>query len=218
MSHKKPTVTSSRPQKQYVKAVVHQLSLQRLSDIEISEYLAKEKGIILARCTVNQIKKGIERQTAKWYIELKQSQNKYIANYKERLDSLLSYQKILHGIIATTKREEVKIRAISELTTIEIHIFNLWKQLPDLDIVGDKTKQLQKEQEQEQEQDTPPIVDIEDINGVEAMPEADKKLWHNWIQCDGCKRYWRGEELLAYHKRKSTNNECSIHAYKYNIE
>ena len=119
---------SSKAQKEYVRAIVHQLSLQRLSDTEIVDFLA-EKKIILARTTVNQIKKGIERQAAKKHSKLKQSQNKYIANYKERLDSLLSYQKILHGIIATTKKDEIRIRAISELTTIEIHIFNLWKQI-----------------------------------------------------------------------------------------
>jgi hypothetical protein len=198
--------------KEYVKAIVHQLSLQRLSDTEISEYLAKEKGIVIARSRVNQIKNGIERQAAKWYIELKQSQSKYIANYKERLDSLLSYQKILNEMVQTTKREDIKIKAISALHSIEMDIFNLWKQLPDLDIVDRVSKQVEQVQQQSQEDDDRnlPIFDIDDINGVEEIPEEDKKLWHNWLQCDGCKRYWRGEELLDYHKRKSTNTNCSV--------
>jgi hypothetical protein len=122
-------------QKEYVKAIVHQLSLQRLSDGEIVDYLAKEKGIVLAKCRVNQIKNGIAREAARWYIELKQSQYKYIANYKERLDSLLSYQKILNDIVKTTKREDIKIKAVSACHSIEMDIFNLWKQLPELDIV-----------------------------------------------------------------------------------
>ena len=199
MSHNK----STKAQKEYVKAVVHQLSLQRLSDTEIVDYLA-EKGIILARNTVNGIKKGIERQAAKWYIELKQSQNKYIANYKERLDSLLSYQKILHGIIATTKRDDIKIRAISELTTIEIHIFNLWKQLPDLDIV-DRAKQIQ----QQEQQDYPLIVNEEDINGVEHEPS---NPWHDYYQCDSCKRWWSRTRNYYSISKKNTdpNNECNV--------
>jgi hypothetical protein len=198
MSHNK----SSKAQKEYVKAIVHQLSLQRLSDTEIVDFLA-EKGIVLARTTVNQIKKGIERQAAKWYIELKQSQNKYIANYKERLDSLLSYQKILHGIITTTKKEEVKIKAISTLHSIEMDIFNLWKQLPDIEIV-DKFKRQQEEQDRDRD---PPIFDIEDINGVENIPDHS---WKDWEQCDGCKRRWSSQELLDYHKRKSPKTNCSI--------
>ena len=71
----------------------------------------------------------------KWYIELKQSTFKYIAVYKERIDSLFSYQKKLHEIISATKKPEVQFRAISELHSIEMSIFSLWKQLPALDIV-----------------------------------------------------------------------------------
>lgn len=203
MSHNR----STKAQKEYVRAVVQNLALQRFSDPEIVDYLA-EKGIVSARCTVNQIKKQIEKQAAKWYIELRQSQYKYIANYKERLDSLLSYQKILHDIISTTKKEEIKIRAISELTSIEMNIFNLWRQLPNLDIV-DQVKQQEQEQQEEQDQDrTPLIVDIEDINGVENVPEHS---WKDWEQCDGCKRWWSSKELLYYHKRKSTKTECAPH-------
>jgi hypothetical protein len=128
MSHNK----SSKAQKEYVMAIVHQLSLQRLSDTEIVDFLA-EKGIVLARTTVNQIKKGIEKQAEKWYINLKHSRYKYIATYKERIDSLVSYQKILNDIIKTTA-----------LHSIEMDIFNLWKQLPELDI-AEKAKQLEQE-------------------------------------------------------------------------
>lgn len=162
MSHNK----STRAQKEYVRAVIHQLSLQRFSDTEISDYLA-EKGIVLARCSVNGIKKQIEKQAEKWYIELKQSRYKYIATYKERLDSLLSYQKILHDMISTTKKEEIKIRAISELTSIEMNIFNLWKQLPDLDIVS---KQLELEKGKEKEQRDP-----------EAWPTPEEVEAESWV-------------------------------------
>ena len=75
----------------------------------------------------------------------------------------------MHRIIANTKKEEVKIKAISALHSIEMDIFNLWKQLPDLDIV-DKVKQ--EKQEQPQEDKDPPIFDIEDINGVEQNTSA----------------------------------------------
>jgi hypothetical protein len=41
-------------------------NLYRDFDTEIAEYLAKEKGIVLHRTRINQIKKGRERQTEKW--------------------------------------------------------------------------------------------------------------------------------------------------------
>ena len=196
MSHNR----STKAQKEYAKSIVHQLSLQRLSDTEISDYLA-EKGIVLARCSVNQIKKQIEKQAEKWYIDLKQSRYKYIATYKERLDSLLSYQKKLHEIIAATKKHEVKIRAISELHSIEKTIFDMWKQLPTLDIQSDQPNP--KQQEQTEDKTRPPMVDDDDIYGTPVEP------WDmaSWFQCDHCKRWWRTKELLDYHQKKIHEHE-----------
>jgi hypothetical protein len=127
--------TRSKSEQEYVKALIQGLSLQRLTDQEIVDYLHNEKGIEIARTTVNATKNRIERSAEKWYIELRQSRYKYVATYKQRIDSLLSYQKKLHDIISNTEKDEVKIRAISELHSIEMDLFNLWKQLPDLDIV-----------------------------------------------------------------------------------
>jgi hypothetical protein len=196
--------TRTKAEKEYVNAIIQNLSLKRLTDQEIVDYLHNEKQIDIGRSTVTNIRNRIERQAAKWYLELKQSTSKYISNYKERLDSLLSYQKILNDIIARTKKEEIKIRAISELVSIEMNIFNLWKQLPNLDIV-EQTKQNQEPEEPDQDK-TPIIVDIEDINGVEDIPSDS---WKEWEQCDGCKRWWSSKELLDYHKRKSTKSECA---------
>jgi hypothetical protein len=83
----------------------------------------------------------VESKAEKWYTELKKSTYKFVAIYKERIDSLFSYQKKLHEIISTTKKLEVQLRAISELHSIEMSIFSLWKQLPELDIVDSPQKQ-----------------------------------------------------------------------------
>jgi hypothetical protein len=125
----------AKSEKQYLRGIIHNLSLQKWTDQDIVEYLRDEKSIDIGRSTVTKIKNQIEKEAEKWYIELRQSTYKYIATYKERMDSLLSYQKNLHDIICDTKKDEVKIRAISELHSIEMDLFNLWKQLPDLDIV-----------------------------------------------------------------------------------
>ena len=141
MNHKKVTVerhTFTKSEREYVKALVHGLSLKRITDQEIVQWLHDEKEIDLDRSTVSKMRNQIEQNAEKWYIELRQSRYKYIATYKERLDSLLSYQKKLHDIISNTNKDEVKLRAISELHSIEMSIFSLWKQLPALDIVDTK--------------------------------------------------------------------------------
>jgi hypothetical protein len=125
----------SKSERQYVRGIIHNLSFQRWTSQEIADYLHEEKGLDIARITVNRIRNQVERQAEKWYIELRKSTFKYIAIYKERIDSLFSYQKKLHEIIKETEKDEVKLRAISELHSIEMDIFNLWKQLPNLDIV-----------------------------------------------------------------------------------
>lgn len=93
-----------------------------------------EKAIDMDRSTVSKIRNQVESKAEKWYIELRNSTYKYIAIYKERIDSLFSYQQKLHEIINVTKKPEVQSRAISELHSIGMSIFSLWKQLPDLHI------------------------------------------------------------------------------------
>ena len=84
----------------------------------------------------------MERRAEKWYFELRESRYRYVAMFKERIDSLLSYQKKLHDIINISstdveggeheQRPEAKIKAITELHAIEVTLFQMWKQLPNL--------------------------------------------------------------------------------------
>jgi hypothetical protein len=183
-------------------------------------WLQEEKKIHLDRSTITKMRNHVERQAEKWYIELKESRYKYMANYKARLDSLLSYQKKLNQIIESYLQPPMQIlypdtiiKAVAELHRIEVSIFNILKQLPDLDIgnrVMQEVQQQQEELSQEEKDRMLPIFSLEDINGVEELPAEVKGLWHSWVQCDGCKRWWNSEELLGYHNRKSTKTECNI--------
>ena len=141
-SHKNVTVeraTFTKAEREYIKGIVHNFALDKWTDQDIVNYLHSEKEIDISRSAITKIRNQIEQQAEKWYIELKQSRYKYIATYKERVDSLFSYQKILHEIISSNKKPEVQVRAVSELHSIEMSIFNLWKQLPNLSIVDNRT-------------------------------------------------------------------------------
>ena len=157
----------TKAEQEYVKALIQGLSLQRMTDAEIADHLHNEKGIEIARTTVNATKNRIERSAEKWYIELRQSRYKYIATYKQRIDSLLSYQKKLHDIISNTKKDEVKIRAISELHSIEMDLFNLWKQLPELDIVD---QERESNSNSNPNHNVPPVDYGEPIVGYDTEP------------------------------------------------
>ncbi len=133
----------TKAEQEYVKTIIQSLSLRRLTDQEIVDHLHNEKQIEIGRSTVTYIRNNLEKQAEKWYIDLRNSAYKYLAQYKQRIDSLLSYQKALHEIIAVTKREDIKIRAITELHSIEMDILSLWKQLPSSNIVST----IEKEEE-----------------------------------------------------------------------
>jgi dsDNA-specific endonuclease/ATPase MutS2 len=136
-NHKNVTIKRhnfTKSERECVKGIIHNLSFQRLTDQEIVQWLLDEKEIDIDRSTVSKMRNQVETKAEKWYIELKKSTYKFVAVYKERIDSLFSYQKKLHEIIDSTKKPEVQLRAISELHSIEMSIFSLWKQLPDLQV------------------------------------------------------------------------------------
>jgi hypothetical protein len=115
----------TKAERQYIKGIVHNYSLQRWTDQDIVDYLRSEKKIKTGRSTVTKIKNSVVEEA-----ELRDSGAKYIAVYKERLDSLLSYQKKLHELCNSESSPELVLRAISELHKIEMSLHTLMKELP----------------------------------------------------------------------------------------
>jgi hypothetical protein len=220
----------TKPEREYVKGIVHNLSFQRLTDQEIVQWLHDEKKIDIDRSTVSKMRSQVESKAEKWYIELKQSTFKYIAVYKERIDSLFSYQKKLHEIISVTKKPEVQLRAISELHSIEMSIFSLWKQLPDLRIedanvesgisqtnrpvaichcIGDLTCHFQCRkchhawcpENKEKIQEVCPRCSHR-IEKIEGIEGSEFEPWdmNTWLNCPLCGRWFKTKEILDEHK------------------
>ena len=69
--HKKRT--NSKADRQYIKTIIHNLSFQRWTDQEISDYLKIEKKIEISRSRITTIKNNIEAEAEKWYTELRDS-------------------------------------------------------------------------------------------------------------------------------------------------
>ena len=133
----------TKAERQYIKGIVHNYSLQRWSDRDIVDYLHNEKKIDLTKSMISKIRNQVVEEAVDWYLELRESGSKYVAVYKERLDSLLSYQKKLHDIISVSEKPEVQVRAISELHSIEMSVFSLFKELPQFEI----RPEIEQEQE-----------------------------------------------------------------------
>lgn len=161
----------AKSEKQYLGGTIHNLSLQKWTDQDIVDYLRDEKSIDIARSTVSKIKNQIEKEAENWYIELRQSRYKFIAIYKERLDSMLSYQKKLNYIIDSSKKEEIKIRAIATLQSIELDIFNIYKQLPEI-----KIEEIDNNNSIDKEHDSPQHVPMDEVWGSEPTSSSSPSI------------------------------------------
>ncbi len=110
-----------KTERQYIKGIVQNLSLKGLPIRTLLIISENKRRIDISKQMVNKVKNDAEHEAEGWYIELKESRHKLIAFYKDRLDSLLSYQKRLNDIMANDESETVtktinQIRAIAELT------------------------------------------------------------------------------------------------------
>jgi hypothetical protein len=201
VSNKREKLTIS--QKQYVKGIVHNLSLQRWTDQEIVSYLHSEKNIDIGRSTVTTIRNDTEKDAETWYLELQRSRYKYIAIYKERLDSLLLYQKKLHDIIANTKKEEVKIKAISELHSIEISILSLLKGLPSfkMELIELLTQSNDNDRHTNNDEELLKMLEPNALSESESSPYSlSTAEAAAAIQCLNCKRWFKDKAMLDIHK------------------
>jgi hypothetical protein len=112
------------------KCIVHNYSLQRCTGQDIVDYLREEKKLNIAKSTVTTIKNKVVEEAGNWYLKLRKSSYKTIAFYKERLDSLLSYQKKLNDIMDGSEVPEIRIRAIAELHRIEMSLHTIFQEFP----------------------------------------------------------------------------------------
>lgn len=60
----------TKSEKEYIKALIQNLSLKRLTDQEIVDYLRSEKQIEIGRSIVIRTRNESEKQAAKWYTDL----------------------------------------------------------------------------------------------------------------------------------------------------
>jgi hypothetical protein len=123
LSHKKVTskhASFTKAEREYVKGLVRNLSLQRLTDREKVQWLRDEKQIDLDRSTISKMRLQVQKDATKWYVGIRESGSKYVAIYKERLDSLLYYQKRLNEIVDSYLPEHIYPSSIDfELETLK---------------------------------------------------------------------------------------------------
>ena len=82
-----------------VKSIVASLSIKRVPESEILSEVYKQTNKTLSTSGMYRIKKGIKRDSFKWYSRLRYGEYEYIHEFKERINEVLFLQKKHHQIV-----------------------------------------------------------------------------------------------------------------------
>jgi hypothetical protein len=135
----------TKAERALAKVIVAHLSFERYTEREIVEELKKkDPPINLSKTAVHDIRVALEKQAEKWYVDLRDSKYRYLATYKDRIDSLFKYQNMLHQAIKN--REIDKMSAIRELHSIERTIKDIYKEVPQIGVPIEDVSTVQTEE------------------------------------------------------------------------
>ena len=145
----------SKAERYLAKVLIAHLTFERYTEREIVQELAKrDPPITLSKTAIHNIRVSLEKQAEKWYINLRDSRYKYLATYKDRIDSLFKYQNMLHQAIQN--KEIDKMSAIKELHNLERTIKDIYKDIPQLGTVQSDVSTVSTEEESEPELESTP--------------------------------------------------------------
>ena len=83
------------------------------------------------------VRKTIKKESYHWYKTMREGQYEYIHEFKERINEILSLQKLHHQIIdSPTEPTTVKQTSMAELHRLNITLSNYFDVAPDIIGVG----------------------------------------------------------------------------------
>ena len=82
-----------------VKSVVASLSIKRVPDPEIIKEIYTQTNKTLSRSGLYRVRQSIKKESYHWYKTMREGQYEYIHEFKERINEILSLQKLHHQII-----------------------------------------------------------------------------------------------------------------------
>ena len=116
-----------------IKSIVATLSIKRIPDPEIIKEVYQQTHKTVSRVTLFNARKAIKRESYHWYKTMREGQYEYIHEFKERINEILSLQKLHHAIIdSTTEPTTVKQTSMAELHRLNITLSNYFDVAPDI--------------------------------------------------------------------------------------
>ena len=108
-------------EKAQIKSIVATLTLKRISDDQIIEFILGRTNKTIGRMTLYNIRQEIKRDSFEWYNHMRQDQYAYIHEYKQRINEITDLQEMHHDIVIRNRNNP----AIQQTSLAELHRLNI---------------------------------------------------------------------------------------------
>ena len=116
-----------------IKSIVATLSIKRIPDPEIIKDVYQQTHKTMSRITLFKVRKAIKKESYQWYKTMREGQYEYIHEFKERINEILSLQKLHHQIVdSPTEPTTVKQTSMAELHRLNITLSNYFDVAPEI--------------------------------------------------------------------------------------
>ena len=116
-----------------VKSIIASLSIKRIPDSEIIKEIYAQTNKTLSRSGLYRVRQSIKKESYHWYKTMREGQYEYIHEFKERINEILSLQKLHHQIIdSPTEPTTIKQTSMAELHRLNITLSNYFDVAPDI--------------------------------------------------------------------------------------
>jgi len=116
-----------------VKSIVATLTIARIPDAEIIKEIKKSTGKTISKRSIVAIRRGIKKDSYKWYLTLRKSEYEFIHEVKARINEIIDLQRRLYKIIdENPNNPAVKLNAIAELHKLAITLSNMYDVVPHI--------------------------------------------------------------------------------------
>ena len=116
-----------------IKTIVATLSLKRITDNEIIEFIFRQTNKTITVRSLTRIKQEIKRDSFSWYNTLRQDQFAYIHEFKERVNEITDLQKMHHEIIIRNRNNpQIQQTSLAELHKLNITLSNYVEIIPNV--------------------------------------------------------------------------------------
>jgi hypothetical protein len=116
-----------------IKNIVATLSIKRIPDPEIIKVIYQQTNKTITRMGLYYVRQSIKKESYHWYKTMREGQYEYIHEFKERINEILSLQKLHHQIIdSSTEPTTVKQTSMAELHRLNITLSNYFDVAPDI--------------------------------------------------------------------------------------